>query len=73
MRRGDPFSHPSGSSAARQVKAFHPHLNRKGGRKRLGRDHVAGFGCLAVKPFAALLIVSHARVGPIILTFGSLG
>jgi hypothetical protein len=34
LRRGDPFSHPSGSSAWRQVRALHPHLNRKGGRKR---------------------------------------
>ena len=30
-RRGDPFSHPSGSSAWRQVRAIHPPLNRKGG------------------------------------------
>ena len=33
LRRGDPFSHPSGSSAWQQVRAIHPHLNRKGGRK----------------------------------------
>ena len=25
LRRGDPFSHPSGSSAAKQVRALHPH------------------------------------------------
>src|SRR5438045_909445 len=33
LRRGDPFSHPSGSSAWQQVRAIHPPLNRKGGRK----------------------------------------
>ena len=29
LRRGDPFSHPSGSSARWQVRAIHPTLNRK--------------------------------------------
>src|SRR5207237_7477033 len=33
LRRGDPFSHPSGSSDWQHVRAIHPLLNRKGGRK----------------------------------------
>ena len=30
LRRGDPFSHPSGSSARRQVRATHPPFEPKG-------------------------------------------